>query len=82
MKQIRARLADGGRLVIPVEFRRALGLGIGDEVVLRLEDGEVRMFTVDHAIKPAQQMVRRYIPEGPSLADELIRQRRAEAERE
>ena len=82
MKQIRARLADGGRIVIPVEFRRALGLGIGDQVVLRLEGGEVRLFTIDHAIKRAQQMVRRYIPEGRSLAEELMRERRAGAERE
>ena len=75
-------MADGGRIVIPVEFRRALGLGIGDRVVLRLEDGEVRLFTIDHAIQRAQQMVRRYIPEGRSLAEELMRERRAGAERE
>lgn len=34
------------------------------------------------AIAKIQAMVRRYVPEGKSLVDELIADRRAEAERE
>ena len=34
------------------------------------------------AIKRAQEIVARYVPEGRSLADELIAERRAEAARE
>ncbi|MFN8616472.1 MAG: hypothetical protein U0837_05210 [Dehalococcoidia bacterium] len=34
------------------------------------------------AIKEAQRIIRRFIPEGVSLADELIAERRLEAERE
>lgn len=33
-------------------------------------------------IRRAQERVRRYVPEGVSLADELIAERRAEARRE
>lgn len=38
----------------------------------------------DHkeAIRRAQERVRRYVPEGVSLSDELIAERRAEARRE
>jgi deoxyribodipyrimidine photolyase len=34
------------------------------------------------SIRKAQKLVRRYIPEGRSLADELIAERRAEAQQE
>jgi hypothetical protein len=37
---------------------------------------------VPDAIAKIQAMVRRYVPEGHSLVDELIADRRAEAERE
>ena len=40
MGAIRAKIGPSGRLVIPAEYRRALGVDVGDEVVLHLEDGE------------------------------------------
>jgi antitoxin PrlF len=78
MLEVRTKLAEGGRIVIPAEYRQALGLQVGDEVVLRLEDGEVRVFTPRQAIKRAQELVRRYIPQGRSLSEELIAERRTE----
>ena len=80
MPDIRAKLAEGGRIVIPVEYRQALGLHVGDEVILRLEDGEVRIFTPQQAIKRAQELVRRYVPEERSLSDELLEERKMERE--
>jgi len=80
MTQIRTKLTEGGRIVIPAEYRQALGLRIGDEVILRLENREVRIFTPEQAIEHAQELVRRYIPEGRSLSDELIAERRMENE--
>ena len=37
------RSARDGRLTIPVEFRRALGIGEATELVLTLKDGELRL---------------------------------------
>ena len=82
MVQFKVKLAEGGRVVIPAAYRKALGLHVGDEVILRLEEGEVRILTPRQAIKRAQGLVRYYVPEGQSLSDELIAERRAEAERE
>ena len=76
------RVAEGGRIVIPAEYRKALGLKVGDEVILVLEGEEVHLLTPRQAIKRAQDMVRRHVPEGVSLVDELIAERRAEAARE
>jgi AbrB family looped-hinge helix DNA binding protein len=77
-----ARLGAGGRFVIPASYRKALGLRPGDMLVLRMEDGELWVSTRDRAIKRVQAYVRRYVPSGVSLVDELIHERREEALRE
>ncbi len=46
--------------------------------MLRLEDGELRITTLEQAVRRAQKLVRRYVPEGHSLADELLEDRRQE----
>lgn len=79
---VRSRLAEGGRVVIPAEYRKALGLQVGDEIILRLEDNELRLVTLDQAIARAQAVVRQHVPEGRSLVAELLAERRHEAGRE
>ena len=75
------KLDRHGRVVIPAEHRRALGLEEGDAVVVSLNEGELRILSRTEAIKRAQDMVRKYT-KGRSLVDELIAERRAEAARE
>ena len=79
----RVRIAPGGRVVIPAEFRKALGVGIGDDMVIELNGDELRLRSRQAAIKRVQAMVRKYVPDASrSLADELIAERREEAARE
>ena len=82
MAESLARLGKAGRLVIPAEFRRALGVGPGSEVVLNLDEQGLHIYPADRALRRAQELVRRYVEPGRSLAEELIRERREEAERE
>ena len=82
MASVRTRIADGGRVVIPAEFRRALGLCVGDPILLILENGGVTLMSPDEAIRQARALVRRHVPEGHSLVDDLLAERRAEAARE
>jgi bifunctional DNA-binding transcriptional regulator/antitoxin component of YhaV-PrlF toxin-antitoxin module len=82
MSSRHVRIAPGGRVVIPAEFRKALGVEIGDDMVMELTNGELRLRSFDAALKRVQEIVRKYVPEGVSLADELIRERREEATRE
>ena len=79
MGKVRTKLGKGGRLVIPAEYRRTLGLKPGDELILVMDEGEVRLFTWQRAIQRAQALVRSYVPQGRSLSDELLRERRDEA---
>jgi AbrB family looped-hinge helix DNA binding protein len=80
--EARLRVNENGRVVIPASFRKALGINAGDEVVLRLEEDELRIITLKRRVERAQHRVRRYIKPGRSLADELIAERREAAKRE
>ena len=78
----RIKLGPDGRVVIPAAFREALGLKEGEVLIASIEDGELHLFTIPAAIRRAQAIVRKYVPEGVSLVDELIAYRRREAEEE
>jgi AbrB family looped-hinge helix DNA binding protein len=74
------RLSEGERITIPAKLRRALHLKVGDPLLIEIADGELRIFTPDRAVQRAQQILSPYLAGKPSLADELIAERRAEAE--
>lgn len=76
------KLGEGGRIVLPVGFRKALGLCVGDDVFIERDGCEIRLYSRDGAISKVQANLRRYVPEGVSLVDELIAERRAETARE
>lgn len=82
VRPAKVKVGPAGRIVIPAAFREALGIGEGDTVILSLEEGEVRLMTVDGAIKHVQSVMRQYVPEGVSVVDELIADRRREAAEE
>jgi len=79
MEEVRARINESGRVVIPASFRRALGIRGGDEIVLRLEDDEIRLATWKGNVARARKLVGRYIKPGTHLSDELIKERRKAA---
>jgi bifunctional DNA-binding transcriptional regulator/antitoxin component of YhaV-PrlF toxin-antitoxin module len=77
-----------GSAEIPVEALKASGMPIGERLEIDYGDGVITIrrpkpqTTLD-GVRKAQAMVRQYIKAGgPSLADELIADRRAEAARE
>lgn len=81
-RQARVQIGEAGRLVIPADFRAELGIVPGEDVLVRIEDGELRILTPREAIRKAQQLLGDYLPANRSLAEELIAERRHEAERE
>jgi AbrB family looped-hinge helix DNA binding protein len=80
--ETRQRVNENGRVVIPASFRKALGINIGDEVVLRMEDDELRITTLKRRVERAQRLVRKHVKRGTSLVDELIAERREAARNE
>jgi AbrB family looped-hinge helix DNA binding protein len=81
-EETRMRVSQNGRIVIPASFRKALGIDVGDEVVLRLQDNELRITTQQHRVQRAQERSRRYVKRGASLVNELLSERREAAKRE
>ncbi len=79
---VSVRLMPGSHVTLPRTFTKALGIQEGDNVVLRLEGDELRLYSRATAIKRMQKLVARRVPAGVKLADELIAERRREARRE
>lgn len=73
------KLGPDGRVLIPADWRQAMELKDNDTLVAYLEDGELKLHGSRVGLRKAQAILRRYVPEGVSLADELIEDRRREA---
>jgi AbrB family looped-hinge helix DNA binding protein len=73
------RIDRQGRALIPKPMREALGLGAGGEAVAWLEDGRLVVEPRDVLLR---RLKRRYRKVVGSMSEELIRERRREAERE
>ena len=82
MNETRMRVSQNGRIVIPASFRKTLGIKAGDEVLLRLQDHELRITTQQRRIQQAQRRARQYVKPGTSLVDELLAERREAARNE
>lgn len=82
MTEFRTQLTEGGRIIIPAKCRQALHLSIGDEVIIRVIDDEAHIYSLQHAIKRAQALVKQRNKKKLKLTDILIKERRAEAKDE
>ncbi|HZP23337.1 MAG TPA: AbrB/MazE/SpoVT family DNA-binding domain-containing protein [Terriglobales bacterium] len=81
-REARLRVNENGRIVIPAAFRKALGIEVGDEVTLRLQDDTLNITTQQRRIARAQRRARKYVKAGTSLVDELLAERREAAQHE
>jgi AbrB family looped-hinge helix DNA binding protein len=77
-----SKIIKGGKVALPAELRRRHGLGDGDRIVIEEVDGGIRIRSYQEVVRDVQRWVRSFVPEGVSLSDELIAERRAEAARE
>ena len=76
----RLDLGERGEVVLPPSVERALGLRRGGVVIAQFDGERLVLLSSAAAWKRAQDLVRSLrIPEGVSLADELIADRRREA---
>jgi len=80
--EFRVQVHSGGRFVLPSKLRKELQIKAGDEIVLSLEDGSVRLIPLHQAVRIAQQTVKKYVPKGTSLVEDLIQARKKEAAHE
>lgn len=67
----KALINDGGRILIPINIRKALNLHIGDELLLKVEEDEIHMIPLFKAVQQAQDLIRQYNKDGLKLTDVL-----------
>lgn len=79
-----AKVIAGGKIVIPADLRRELGIRDGDSVVLESRDGGLSIRTYEQTVRDVQAKVKAMLSEhyDGRIVDELIADRRAEAARE
>lgn len=69
--------------MLPASWRKQAGVGLSSELLVAVDDsGALFLETRDQGIARARALVRKYVPRGRRLSDELVRDRRREAARE
>jgi AbrB family looped-hinge helix DNA binding protein len=76
------RIGAQGRVVIPAEMRRELGIEPGETLMARVESHRLVLERRDEILARLRRETRGTRAEGASVVDELIAERRAEARRE
>ena len=71
-------IGKSGRLVIPIQYRRALGLTEGECVMISLKNGHIEISLVDESIKKAQKKVGKYLRSDTDLVEMLFNDRKEE----
>ena len=79
---VSVRIDRAGRILVPLKLRRELGFTENSDLILRVEDGELRVHTREMAIRRARERLRRLKKPGESVVDEFLAERREEACRE
>jgi antitoxin PrlF len=83
MEHFTLNVDSQGRVMLPAWWRKREGVGPSTELCVAVtEEGALVVETREQGLRRARALVRKYIPEGVNLSDELIAERRAEAARE
>jgi bifunctional DNA-binding transcriptional regulator/antitoxin component of YhaV-PrlF toxin-antitoxin module len=82
VNRMRLTLGPGGRVVIPAALRDAMEVEEGDSILAWVEAGELHLLSPRVGARQAQAMLKGLLPKGVSLAQELLADRRREAEAE
>lgn len=77
--ELAGKIDTQGRTLIPKAFRQRLGVGLGDDIVMRFEDDKL---IIESRAALLARVQARYAGSDKSLVDELIAERREEAKRE
>jgi AbrB family looped-hinge helix DNA binding protein len=76
------RVDKRGQVVLPAPARRELGVDGGGTLTLEIGEHEARLSSTRMTARRIRNIIRRYVPEGVSLADERVADRRAQVARE
>lgn len=78
----RVRIDQAGRVVVPAPIRKALGISDGQVLHISLDDGFIRLQTVEAGLERIRAIARRRGRSSERVVDEFIAERRAESAKE
>jgi AbrB family looped-hinge helix DNA binding protein len=77
MKSVFCHVSKSGRMSVPAEFRKAIGLEAGGDVVVELDDREIRIRTLDDVIAELQALSSRLLAGKPNVSvDDFLQERK------
>ena len=82
MSAYHVRIIEGGKIVLPAVLRRKHGFTVGQTLVVQDDGDSITIQSLDEAVSRAQAIMAKIAPPDRLLSDELIADRRREAERE
>lgn len=72
-------VGEGGRIVIPSFFRKELDVHVGDELIINIENGELRLFKQRQAIRRIQDALKRRFPDDVNMTDLFLKERKLDS---
>ena len=84
MRDIWVKVAESGRLSLPADVRRRLGVERGGSLVLHVdeEQGCVTLLTAEAMVRRVQRLARELLRDQMPSVDEFLAERREEAGRQ
>src|SRR5438309_11495207 len=67
-RAVRGHVSSSGRLSLPAEFRKAIGLERGGNVIVELDGNDIRIRTINEAVARAQAIARRLFADKPGVS--------------
>ena len=78
MNVYRGRVSESGRLSLPADVRRLVGLENGGDVVIELDGQTIRVRTVEEVVADAQALMRELLGDRKLTVDDFLADRLAE----
>jgi AbrB family looped-hinge helix DNA binding protein len=74
---IRGHVSPSGRISLPAEIRKAVGLERGGDVIVELDGRDIRIRTIHESVARAQALARRLFAHKPNVSvDDFLAHRR------
>ncbi|HEY3825246.1 MAG TPA: hypothetical protein VGL82_11855 [Bryobacteraceae bacterium] len=81
-RAFRVDVGPGGEIRLPQHILEAAGAGATGHLLVRFDDDEIKLVTPEATNRKIHAWARKHVPEGVSLVDELLGERRREFDRE
>ncbi|MBI2707373.1 MAG: AbrB/MazE/SpoVT family DNA-binding domain-containing protein [Proteobacteria bacterium] len=81
MEMIKSKVDQAGRILVPASYRHLLHLTPGQDVILHVERGELRIRSSQESATHARNLVKKYNSKNQDLVELLFQARKEEVSR-